>query len=81
MATVVKDAAPGSLPAKVPEAPLHHDARADGEANDDDDDDVTESEFDGEELYEDILAADLDKWEYGECGSTLSHNFNRHHVC
>jgi hypothetical protein len=63
MATVANDAAQGGLPAAVPEAPLHHDTRADSEANEDE----TESEFDGEELYEDILAADLDDWEYGDC--------------
>jgi hypothetical protein len=62
MATVVKDTAAGTLPAPLPDVPVHVDARPDLNAESDDSD----SDFEDEELYEDILAADMEDWEYGD---------------
>jgi hypothetical protein len=71
MATLVNDAsggsgASGSISAPVPPVvTLQVDAiAAEGDWETDDD---SGSERDGEEFMEDLLAADLDDWEYGHC--------------
>ena len=72
MATVVKETAPGALPAPLPDVPVHVDARPDLNAESEDSD----SDFEDEELYEDILAADMEDWEYGDGISNLVFPFS-----
>jgi hypothetical protein len=62
MATVVNDAASANMPSPLPDVPVHVDTRPDIDAESETED----SDFVDEEAIEDILAADVDNWQYGE---------------
>lgn len=72
MATIANDASgSGSIPAPVPPSvPLQVNATS---AGDEWETDSSGSEREGEEFMEDLLAADLDDWEYGNCMVQISY--------